>query len=96
MNGQPHSYTETKKMKFLATFARGRLKRKLIGDCTSLILLKRICDHFGSILRLSLIRPSIHSFKAISSSPLLLRGAPDTARITVSELHAEAPQATAS
>ena|SRR6218665_1170332 len=33
-----------------------------------------------------------------SSSPLLLRGAPDTARIvdTVSEFHAKAPQATAS
>jgi len=40
----------------------------------------------------------IHSgyFYSASSSPLLLRGAPETARIrlTVSEFHAEAPQAT--
>src|SRR6218665_1278183 len=40
----------------------------------------------------------IHSgyFNSISSSPLLLRGAPDTARIPCWEFHAEAPQATAS
>ena len=39
----------------------------------------------------------IHSgfFYSASSGPLLVRGAPDTARI-LSEFHAEAPQATAS
>ena len=39
----------------------------------------------------------IHScyFHSVSSSPLLLRGAPDTARI-LSEFHTKAPQATAS
>ena len=40
----------------------------------------------------------IHSryFYSTSSNPLLLRGAPDTACVSVSEFHAEAPQATAS
>src|SRR6218665_3509577 len=39
----------------------------------------------------------IHSgyFYSASSSPLLLRGAPDYSTNTVSEFHAEAPQATA-
>ena len=41
---------------------------------------------------------AIHSgnFYSASSSPLLLRGAPDTACITLSEFHAEVPQAIAS
>ena len=40
----------------------------------------------------------IHSghFYSAPSSPLLLRGAPDTARIPFPEFHAEAPQATVS
>jgi len=40
----------------------------------------------------------IHSgyFYSFSSSPLLLRDAPDTARNTVPEFHPEAPQATVS
>ena len=40
----------------------------------------------------------IHSgyFYSASSSPLLLRGAPSTARILCREFHAKAPQATAS